>query len=121
MGGSWGRGTLHPLRAQWQLDAAVSARDPKGRAGNVRLVQIQAWGRQGMCLSRANPLAGMLQGCSCLWLPFPLACAAWLSHPIPSPWGHPSAPQKAELQGDFLGRLSCLNASYMIYLFMWEC
>lgn len=30
---------------------------------------------------------------------------------LPNPRGHPSAPKKAELQGDFLGRLSCLNAS----------
>ena len=40
-----------------------------GQAGNVCLVQIHAWGKQEMCLSRANPCmgqAGMLQGCSCL-------------------------------------------------------
>lgn len=66
VGSIWGRGTLQHLRAQWQLDAAVSAWGPKGQAGNVHLVQIQVWGRQGMVLSRANPFAGMLQACSCL-------------------------------------------------------
>lgn len=82
----------------------VSGVDPGvGQAGDVP-VQGKPLGRDapGMLL----PVAP-IPPCPC--------CVAEPSHP--QPMGASLSPQKAE-QGDFLGRLSCLNASYMIYLFI---
>lgn len=87
-------GTLHPFRAQWQLDATVSAQDPECR-------QNHRWGRQGTCVW-CRPMHGAGRDAPGKLLPAapvpPCPCRSWFPHgqatPPPIHGGIPQPPKR---------------------------